>query len=214
MDCLSLVISAYVLNQFVGQWLLFDALNSVITMSSKAEEVNVRPFFEFLMDDDSRIFFDLTSFASNIRSKVFGVLDSFLLFKRTYDEKNTHNMLALMCDPRFKSLHLVSSYVSMEQGVSIIEEYDRKTLYPMLVKSYNHLHPIVDGGNSNSTDQDYGLDICQMMNSNTKIVKEIVTKELLDFRGCHMDLKEIKNPFQWWEKHESKFPIRVKTHYE
>jgi hypothetical protein len=29
-----------------------------------------------------------------------------------------------------------------------------------------------------------------------------------------MDLKEIKNPFQWWEKHESKFPIRVKTHYE
>jgi len=65
---------------------------------------------------------------------------------RTYDEKKTHIMFALMFDPRFKSLCFVCSYVSKEQGVYIVEEYDRKTLYPMLVKLYNHLHPIVDGG--------------------------------------------------------------------
>ncbi len=40
-----------------------------------------------------------------------------------------------------------------------------------------------------------------------EIAKEIVTKELLDFRRFHVDLKEIKNPFQWWEKHESRFSI-------
>ncbi len=98
--------------------------------------------------------------------------------------------------------------------MSIVEEYDRKTLYPMLVKSYNHLHRIVDGGNFGSTNQNCGLDICQMMSNNTKIAKEVVTKELSDFRRCHMDLKEIKDPLLWWEKHESKFPIRVKAHYE
>jgi hypothetical protein len=46
-----------------------------------------------------------------------------------------------------------------------------------------------------------------MTSSSTKIRKEIITKELLDFKRFHVDLKEIKNPFQWCEKHESRFPI-------
>jgi len=45
------------------------------------------------------------------------------------------------------------------------------------------------------------------MTNNMEIAKEIVTRELLDFRRFHVDLKEIKNPFQWWEKHESIFPV-------
>ncbi len=111
---MNLVVSAYVLNQSTNHWLLFDAHNFVITMSSTIEEVTMRPFLEFHMDVDLGIFFELTSFASNIRSKVFGLLDSFLLFMKTYDEKKAHNMLALMHDPRFKSLCLISSYVGKE----------------------------------------------------------------------------------------------------
>ncbi len=82
----------------------------------------------------------------------------------TYKEKKSHNMLALMLDLRFKSLRLVSSYVGKEQGMSIIEEYDMRALYPMLFKLHNHLHPIVDGGFSfvdQDVDQNYGLDIFQ-----------------------------------------------------
>jgi hypothetical protein len=45
---------------------------------------------------------------------VFGVLDSFLSSMKTYGEKRTHNMLALMLDPRFKSFNFVSSYVGKE----------------------------------------------------------------------------------------------------
>jgi len=37
-NVLSLVVSAYVLNQSRGHWLLFDALNVVITMSLKLKE--------------------------------------------------------------------------------------------------------------------------------------------------------------------------------
>jgi hypothetical protein len=43
-----------------------------------------------------------------------------------------------------------------------MKEYDRKTLYPMLVKSYNHLHLVEDVASScvkQNADHDYGLDV-------------------------------------------------------
>jgi len=36
-------------------------------------------------------------------------------------------MIFLMLDPMFKGHHIVSSFVRMEQGVVLVEEYDRKT---------------------------------------------------------------------------------------
>jgi hypothetical protein len=38
-------------------------------------------------------------------------------------------------------------------------------------------------------------------------------KEFFIFMHYQMDVKDIKCPLQWWEKHESTFPIRfcVKT---
>jgi hypothetical protein len=42
---------------------------------------------------------------------MFGVLDFFLSFLRTYEGKKIHNMLSLMLNPKFKNLHLVFSYV-------------------------------------------------------------------------------------------------------
>ncbi len=100
-------------------------------MSSKAnKEVNARPSFESLMDDGSGISFELPSLAYNIRQEMFGVLDSFLSFMRTYDGKKTHNMLALTFDPRFKSLCFVCSYVGKEQGVSIVRSMIGKPCIP------------------------------------------------------------------------------------
>ncbi len=56
------------------------------------------------MNDDVELSLKLATFASNIKLEMFGVLDSFLSFLRTYEEKKTHNMLSLMLDPRFKNL--------------------------------------------------------------------------------------------------------------
>jgi hypothetical protein len=39
---------------------------------------------------------------------------------------------------------VVSSYVGSKQGVTLVQEYDIWFLYHMLVKSHEHLHPIVD----------------------------------------------------------------------
>ncbi len=67
------------------------------------------------------------------------MLDFFLSFLKVCDKKKPHNML----DPRYERLHIVSSFVGREQGVALVDEYDRKTLYPMLVKCHEHLHPLV-----------------------------------------------------------------------
>jgi hypothetical protein len=96
-----------------------------------------------------------------------------------------------MLDLMFKNLHFVSSYVGKNQGVFIVEWYDRRTLYPMLIKSYNHLHLVgdVDSTFTNQdVDKDYGLNIFQMTSNNIEIVKEIITRELLDFKRFHVDM--------------------------
>jgi hypothetical protein len=81
------------------------------------------------------------------------VLDLFLSFLKKYENKKAHNMISLMWHPRIKSLRIVSSFVGREQGVALVEEYDRKSLYPMLVKCHEHLYPLVKLDRT-STDQD------------------------------------------------------------
>jgi hypothetical protein len=98
--------------------------------------------FENLMKDDSIIFDELSLLASNIKGEVVNVLNSFLSFLKKYENRKAHNMIFLMLDPRFKSFHILSSFVGREQGV-LVEEYDRKSLYSMLVKCHEHLHPLV-----------------------------------------------------------------------
>jgi hypothetical protein len=41
-----------------------------------------------------------------------------------------------MLNPTFKGFHLVSFYVGREQRMFIVEEYDVKALYPMVLKCY------------------------------------------------------------------------------
>ncbi len=92
------------------------------------------------MDDDFVIILELCLFTSNIKKEVCGILDSFLSFLRKYEERKVHNVLSLMLDSRFKNLCLVSSFVGCKQGISIVEECDLKSLQPILLKCYHHLH--------------------------------------------------------------------------
>jgi len=75
-----------------------------------------------------------------------------------------------MLDPRFKNLCLVSSFVGQEEGVSIVDEYDRRTLYPMLLKCYHHLHPMTKsvGCVDRTSDEDFNLDIFQQTTSTSE----------------------------------------------
>jgi hypothetical protein len=58
-----------------------------------------------------------------------------------------------------------------------------------------------------SVDEDCNLDIFERTTNTSEPTKELVNKELLIFKRYQVDVKEIKCPLQWWQKHESMFPI-------
>ncbi len=105
------------------------------------------------MKDGSIISNGLSLLASNIKREAINVLDSFLSFLNKYENRKAYNMISLMLDPRFKNLRIISSIVGREQNVALVEEYDRKSLYLMLVKCHENLHPLVKL-NTNCVDQD------------------------------------------------------------
>ncbi len=110
-----------------------------------------------------------------------------------------------MLNLRFKNLCLVFSFVGRKEGVSIVDEYDRRTLYPMFSKCYHHLHPMTKsvGCVDQIGDEDSSLDIFQQIACTSEPSKELVTRELFIFRCYQVNLKDIKCPFQWWGKHET-----------
>jgi hypothetical protein len=97
-DCLNPVVSSCVLNQSIGHWLLLDALISTIRQWVLNHEMNLKPFFESFMDDETKVFLELTTIDFNIKSFMFGVLDSFFSFLKTYEEmKLKHITCCLWC---------------------------------------------------------------------------------------------------------------------
>jgi hypothetical protein len=60
--------------------------------------------------------------------------------------------------------------------------------------------------NQRIVNQNHSLEIFGMTTNTSEPIEEIVKKELLIFRKFQMDVKKIKYPLQWWQKHESIFP--------
>ncbi len=93
-----------------------NALNYSITLSLKTsrEKTIIQLAFDLIMNDDGRVALELFLLTFDIKKDV-GVLEFFLTFLRSYEEKKkTHNMFTLLLDPRFEGLCLVFSYVGCE----------------------------------------------------------------------------------------------------
>jgi hypothetical protein len=95
-----------------------------------------------LIDDDFGIAFELSLLLPTSEEKFVVFWIYFFFFKKNLEKKKDHNMLFLMLDLRFKNLHLVFSFVVRKERVNIVDEYDKRTLYPMFLKCYHHLHPL------------------------------------------------------------------------
>jgi len=78
-------------------------------------------------------------------------------------KKKVHNLLGLMFDLKFERFHLISSFISRDKGVIIVEENDRRPLYPnMFLKCHHNLHPMTKsevGYVDQTIDEDYNLQI-------------------------------------------------------
>jgi hypothetical protein len=70
------------------------------------------------MEEDFGVALEFICLASNIRKEVCEILDSFLSFLKKFDERKTHNMLALLLDPRFKNLYLVYFFIGHDQKIA------------------------------------------------------------------------------------------------
>jgi hypothetical protein len=91
---------------------------------------------------------ELIKFTINIKRQVILVLDPFLSFLWRFEPKKAHNMLCLMLDPWYKNLCLVFSFIGCDIGKLIVNEYDEKSLLPMLLKCYGHSHQIFGAPNN------------------------------------------------------------------
>jgi hypothetical protein len=79
----------------------------------------------------------------------------------------------------------VPFFIGRDQGVIIVEQFDTMSLYPMFMKCYYHLHPLIDFDNDfvdQRVNDDNNLDIFQMTSENTKPTKELVKRKLLIFQ--------------------------------
>jgi len=77
---IGLVVSICILNQSRGHWLLSDALNFAISMNLKFKDEIDSATFDSLMEEDGNVAYELSCLASNIKKKVFQILDSFFSF--------------------------------------------------------------------------------------------------------------------------------------
>jgi len=118
----------------------------------------------------------------------------FWIYIYIYEKRKAHNMLSLMLDSTFKSLYLVSSFIGQEESVNVMDEYDTRSLYPMLLKCYHHLHPITKYIEciDQTIDEDCNLDIFQQIASISELTKELVTRKLFIFKCYQVDPKDIK----------------------
>jgi len=108
----------------------------------------------------------------------------------------------------------VFSFIGCDIGRLIINEYDEKSLFLMLLKCYEHLHQIfgaLDNSQSSQMDIDAkcSLDIFEMGSCGEPVQfnQECFNQELLLFQQFQVDVKETNCPLQWWNKHETMLPI-------
>jgi uncharacterized protein YktA (UPF0223 family) len=137
--------------------------------------------FDNSMEEDGNVVSKLSCLASNIMKEVIKVLDFFLSLKKY--ERRAHNMLFLMLDLRLKTV--VFSLIGREQGKAIVEEYDKKSLFLMLLKCYYHLHPLVErerGVVDQRVEEDMSLDIFEMITSTSESTIDLVNRKPLIFR--------------------------------
>jgi hypothetical protein len=102
------------------------------------EDFQIPPILENLINDDLGVVLELALFLFNLKKRLFYVLESFKSFFKKYDKRKPNSILSLMLNPRFKSLHLVPSFIAHEQVAVIIEGYDRKYICLILLKYYHH----------------------------------------------------------------------------
>jgi hypothetical protein len=80
----------------------------------------------------------------HMMGQVIKVLAPFLAFAEVYSPSKARNMMAIMLDPRHKTMKVIREYNGDFQASSIVEEHDKKMVLPQLTQVYKHMNPTND----------------------------------------------------------------------
>ncbi len=101
-------------------------------------------------------------------------------------------MFALMLDLRYKNHRIVSIFVGKELAVGVVEDYDKKALFPLLLNTYQFLHPLTNSSSmgEKASDEEFNLTFLRCLLGQLSHSKEVVSQEVNLFRK-YPDIKEI-----------------------
>jgi hypothetical protein len=69
-----------------------------------------------------------------------------------------------MLNPKYKNLRIVSTFVGKELRIAIAKAYDKKTFFPMVLKTHQFLQPLASSEYvvERTSDEDFNLGILEM----------------------------------------------------
>jgi hypothetical protein len=98
--------------------------------------------------------------------------------------KKSHNMQALILDPKFKSFILIFIFfIGRELGVAIATKFVRKFIHSILfLKSYHNLHPLskIESSFVNNSNEDNSLDIFKMVIGTNEFTRNLINPKIDD----------------------------------
>jgi len=78
-----------------------------------------------LVEEEINVFnYELEEFIFGVKRQVLKVLLPFISFMHGFQKMKDHNMLVLMLDPKYKSMHLVITYLGHEAIAILMPYYD------------------------------------------------------------------------------------------
>ncbi len=126
--------------------------------------------------------YELGALFTYMMAQIKIVLAPFLAFASIYIVAKVHNMLALMLNPRFKSLDILKTFVRMAKVIHMVVEYDTKSLMSLLLLTFLFINPNVNGTFEPTTIDDGEESIFGAMTSNEGTLKMLLKNELSLFR--------------------------------
>jgi hypothetical protein len=116
------------MNRLKEHWLLLNVLTTVVNISFNMESKVVGFVEGFKILDEFDL--ELLTLQKKCNKKSLKVIRPFLLFLKTFDLRNVHNMITIMLEPCFKSLdHCVI--------IRLVFKYDAKVMIPLLMACFD-----------------------------------------------------------------------------
>ena len=191
-------------------WILSDAVADLVNVYMKYfKPSNVFDAGDDSVNMDANFLTQLQTLRERISSHIKKNMQAAISAMFTFEESSGHIMLAVMLDPRFKKMSLLSKLLkSKMEAKTLISHYANKILMPLVMDCHQKLFPAR-----------YSADSCDESGSSSGIFQEASSSSSSrpSQAQCHDELQafrkfSVKNgteegPLIWWKEHESKFPV-------